>query len=45
MKVTLMMDGQEDDPFLCSLYYCGGYKNIDYDNNDRHVTTKCVTIS
>ena len=33
-------DEEEDDPFLCPLC-CGGYKNIDYDSNNRHVTKKC----
>ena len=33
-------DKEEDDPFSCPLY-CGGYKNIDYDRNDRHVSKKC----
>ena len=31
---------EEDDEFSCPLY-CGGYKNIDYDSSDRHVTKKC----
>ena len=33
-------DEEEDDDFSCPLY-CGGYKYIDYDSSDRHVTKKC----
>ena len=33
-------DEEEDDEFSCPLY-CGGYKYIDYDSSDRHVTKKC----
>ena len=33
-------DDEEDNDFSCPLY-CGGYKYIDYDSSDRHVTKKC----
>ena len=33
-------DDEEDDDYSCPLY-CGGYKYIDYDSSDRHVTKKC----
>ena len=37
---TIVYDEEEDDVFSCPLY-SGGYKNIDYTKNDRHVSKKC----
>ena len=37
---TILYDEEEDDGFSCPLY-SGGYKNIDYTKNDRHVSKKC----
>ena len=37
---SVKTDGEEDNKFACPLY-CGGYKNIDYDSSDRHVSKKC----
>ena len=37
---SISNDEEEDDEFSCPLY-SGGYKNIDYDRNDRHISKKC----
>ena len=36
---TILNDEEEDDGFSCPLY-SGGYKNIDYTKNIRHVSKK-----
>ena len=37
---TIVYDEEEEDGFSCPLY-SGGYQNIDYTKNDRHVSKKC----
>ena len=37
---SISNDEEEDDEFSFPLY-SGGYKNIDYDRNDRHISKKC----